>query len=1317
MLEPWRGWVLEKHREVQCPPRYDNGAIRACAWLSTLDVDLTHRGGRFTADVEAFAETDVLLPGGGDQWPNDVRSSSGPAIVTRLDDRPRVRLAPGRTTLTGAFVWKDLPDSIPLPRQHGLLALRVDGAVIAQPLIDGDKLWLGKGPGTGDAVPNDALTVRVYRALNDGVPMRLDTFVDLSVAGSHRVVTLPGALPEAFVATGMDSDVPARLEQSGDLKVQVEPGEWKVRLYSRALGAPTVFRATPANPPWPAEEIWGFGADRALRSVSVEGATPIDLSQTDAPFKDLPAFVVTATSELRLIEQFRGDPNPAPNEFALARSVWLSFDGATYTVVDTLDGNVAKPTRLSARFTPGRVTVDEAPQLITELSDAQPGIELPSGIHRIVATSELARPQLATAVGWETDVARLSGDLHLPPGWRLLWTHGVDRAPTAWLASWTLWDIFLVVITTVLALRLLGRAAAALTAITLIVVYQEPGAPTITWIVLLLLLGVLRIAHARFAQFARLGYVVVLAGTVIAVLGFAIDSFRMALYPQLENQYGVAYAPSQTTSAPMLDQVALGGRDDLPREAFEGKSNVASMPASAPPTSPRAPQAPRKYEANTQVQTGPGVPTWRWRDEALIWDGPVTTTQPIALVLSPPWLTRGLHVVGPVLLLLLAGVLVAATLPPSNTLPPWFARIARATPGGLLVAVIGAAAAPDARADIPSAQMLAELERRLTAPPECLPACAAIDHANVRLTADTLTVVLKINAATDVALPLPSTSPEWWPAEVRNGDGAGVVGRDNDGQLAIAVMRGQHRVELTGSVAQLDRFELPFPMRVGGVTLDLDGWRAYGTQDGNLRGASLQFERAAPASAGRAPASLASDPITPYFTVSRVIEFGLQWRMHTEVMRVAPRGGSIPFAVPLVPGEALQDGRVRVENDRVTGVLAPDQQSLGWDSTLPTTPTLQLVAPPIVQWSEQWTLIPSNFWHVDYGGLAPLKLASGTAAGPRFAPLAGEILDVRISRPTPVPGETITVERVDLTEAPGARARRSTLALSLLSSQGGNYAVRIPDDAKVLGITINGAPQPIPARGAELPLPVVPGRQAAEIVWEAPHAIDLTTRTSAVELPGNAYNVGLHVTLPTDRWPLFVGGPRLGPAVLYWGVMLVVVGVAVLLARVPGLPLTTLDGVLLGFGMSLCNLPSTVLVAAWLLILLARQRWTDRLKDTSDSGFKIIQVVIALTSIVSLSALVASVPQGLLGTPEMQIVGNNSSAFDYHWFQDRSQHALPTAFIVSLPIWVYRIAMLAWSLWLAFAIVRWVRWAWTAYSSGGIWNRPRAGDDLAVTPS
>jgi hypothetical protein len=194
---------------------------------------------------------------------------------------------------------------------------------------------------------------------------------------------------------------------------------------------------------------------------------------------------------------------------------------------------------------------------------------------------------------------------------------------------------------------------------------------------------------------------------------------------------------------------------------------------------------------------------------------------------------------------------------------------------------------------------------------------------------------------------------------------------------------------------------------------------------------------------------------------------------------------------------------------------------------------------------------------------------------------------------------------------------------------------------------------------------------------------------------------------------LFVGGPRLGPAVLFWGVLLVVIGVALVISRVPTLPITTLDAVLLGFGMTLCNLPSTILVAAWLLILLARQRYAERMQQFGNSSFQFIQTLIALLSIAALVALAASVPYGLLGEPDMQIVGNNSSSHEYHWFQDQAQESLPGAFVLSLPMWSYRIVMLAWSLWLAFAVLRWARWGWSAYSAGGIWKSGRLSPEFS----
>jgi hypothetical protein len=49
---------------------------------------------------------------------------------------------------------------------------------------------------------------------------------------------------------------------------------------------------------------------------------------------------------------------------------------------------------------------------------------------------------------------------------------------------------------------------------------------------------------------------------------------------------------------------------------------------------------------------------------------------------------------------------------------------------------------------------------------------------------------------------------------------------------------------------------------------------------------------------------------------------------------------------------------------------------------------------------------------------------------------------------------------------------------------------------------------------------------------------------------------------------------------------------------------------------------------------------------------------------------------------------------------------LPQAYVRSLPIWVYRAVMLAWALWLAVVVPRWLRWGWNGFIVEGIWKNP-----------
>jgi len=44
--------------------------------------------------------------------------------------------------------------------------------------------------------------------------------------------------------------------------------------------------------------------------------------------------------------------------------------------------------------------------------------------------------------------------------------------------------------------------------------------------------------------------------------------------------------------------------------------------------------------------------------------------------------------------------------------------------------------------------------------------------------------------------------------------------------------------------------------------------------------------------------------------------------------------------------------------------------------------------------------------------------------------------------------------------------------------------------------------------------------------------------------------------------------------------------------------------------------------------------------------------------------------------------------------------------VISVSLWWYKLAMLAWALWLSFALLRWLPWAWNAFRADGWWRSP-----------
>ena len=319
-----------------------------------------------------------------------------------------------------------------------------------------------------------------------------------------------------------------------------------------------------------------------------------------------------------------------------------------------------------------------------------------------------------------------------------------------------------------------------------------------------------------------------------------------------------------------------------------------------------------------------------------------------------------------------------------------------------------------------------------------------------------------------------------------------------------------------------------------------------------------------------------------------------------------------------------------------------------------------------------------------------------------------------MTRPAGVPGRTATIDVSEIKVTPGQRASNAELLLSLRSSRGGEHRIELPDGAMLQSVAIDGTAHPIRQDGREVTVPLVPGRQRVDLAWREQDGIGLVWQSPAVDIRMESVNASLIVDVPESRWILAVGGPPLGPAVLFWSYLAVLLAVAFGLGQVRLTPLRFRHWLLLGIGLTQASIAAAGIVVAWLLAL----GWRGSRDDAAEARFfHLGQIALVCLTGAALIALLLSIRTGLLGLPEMQIAGNGSHGYHLRWYQDRADALLPSAWIVSVPVIVYRIAMLAWALWLTQALLRWLRWGWDCFSRGEAWRPVRLGRKSEAAPS
>jgi len=246
----------------------------------------------------------------------------------------------------------------------------------------------------------------------------------------------------------------------------------------------------------------------------------------------------------------------------------------------------------------------------------------------------------------------------------------------------------------------------------------------------------------------------------------------------------------------------------------------------------------------------------------------------------------------------------------------------------------------------------------------------------------------------------------------------------------------------------------------------------------------------------------------------------------------------------------------------------------------------------------------------------------------------------------------------------------------------------------------------------KLSLPTVPGTHTYEVRFRDANEIGLRAHTPQLGLGLPAANLTLQLQLPADRWLLAAFGPPVGPAVLYWGELIVMIALAWALSRTRRTTLRFHHWLLLGIGFSTFSWLALLFVIAWLFA----SDWRGRSAGSAVYWrFNLIQVALVVLTVAALFALASAIPQGLAGQPDMHVTGNGSSSQALSWFADRSAETLPQASAISLPLWMYKLLMLAWALWLANAVIGWLREGFNAWTRDGYW-RARPARVVAPAP-
>jgi len=1360
-LEEWRQWLVEQ-KTVQDVPRFQsNYATTVPLWYSPLNIITNDTVAHFSQEFTIFKDTLWVSLPGGVYWPSNIECSTdnNPVIVNR-NGTPSLLLPPGNHRVSGKIIWETQPDQLTIHKTNSIVNLILNESKIHNPQIINGKLTLKQENPLQVLHQADLVTIKLFRQLNDNIPQTIISRLELSITGSKREIDLGTLLPPNSEIVSLSSTIPALIDNEGKLKVQVTPGSSVITLVSRTKSIQNEFVTTDGNEDWPVQEVWSIQQNPTQRTFTVSGAPLVDPTQVQIPqqWRSLPAYILKSGDTLSLTETSRGNSNPLPNQLSLNRKLILDFDGNGFTVQDQINGTVYEATQLSlsSPYELGKATLNNEAQLVIH-TDSGIGIGIKKGNITLngVGRIESSISKIPT-IGWDSPMERFTGTLLLPPGWDIFHIMGTDSVSHSKIDQWDLWDIFLVLLIIVLAFKFLGLKWSIPVSAMLLLLYHTAGAPQLSWLNIFIAGAILiKLPEHRGRNILRAYYVLSLILITISILPLTVSTVREILYPNISQseylnvnnfmntqQYDVDFKTASYEQEVSNEEAYFTGGGGEPQDYDQQLGGYASgidavLQANDVNYSIRegsgfgansggvddllnslksVSNSPREYyqqqaiqqeklktmATDDNLQTGPGVPTWGWNSCRFSIEGKVDTDHELKLYLITPTVNRILKLIS---ITLLIAIIIRLFKVVKDT--PMVVKKSNPKPvATTLLFLLSAILLPQQLLadEYPPQYLFNRVEQEVTTElnktPLWFSQSAEMRDGKLELTDSSLMLTMNIPSRNElVAFPVLQGVSGWIPDEIRVGE------RSQDTQYSylhnnftVNLSKGSNRVTLSGDI-QGNGTALTFPSTIHNLEVVALGWSVEGIEKGTVPGRTIRLTRTVVQETKEG--EFGTQPPAPLFCrVDRSLYFGYEQTAQTTITRIAPFNSPVTLKIPLLPNEAVITPDMKIDSQFVTVTLPANSNFATYESRFPMNTTLALIAPNSNEYSETWNIESDSRFRITTSGLTPI-VSRGQVQS--WLPRSGDTLTVSIIKPDAVIGNTTTIESANLAISGNKTSTKSTLTLSVNSSRGEPMWAILPDNAEVEELHINGQ-QALNYREDTLTIPLTPGVQNISLKWSSKQGITSVTKTDLIELSEPGVNCTITYSIPPEsRWLLALSGPIMGPSVIVWSIIIVLLIIAILLPKFAETALNTPEWLLLFVGVASVNYIGILPILFWMILF--SYRLNAKKDDLIGWKFNLMQIILVGITVIAMLTLVSMIPVGLLSSPAMIVKGNGSSSYFYQWYQDRTGTTLPQGTIYSLPFWAYRTVRLLWSVWIAVQIPKWLKWVWKSFSSVRIWSK------------